>query len=109
MINCVYGKTMQNVWKAIKVRLVNNETTHITHKIFGKNYTAIHDIKQFCRLTNQLIWIYCSRIKQMDDVWLPLVFNKKQFDTDLLFTDTENLTYQIKSEDVYEKNFKHKH
>ena len=77
MINCVYGKTMENLRKGIKVRLVNNETdflkytsrpTHITHKIFGKNYAAIHDIKQFYRLTNQLIWIYCSRIKQMDDV-----------------------------------------
>ena len=77
MINCVYGKTMENLRKGIKVRLVNNETdflkytsrpTHITHKIFGKNYAAIHDIKQFYCLTNQLIWIYCSRIKQMDDV-----------------------------------------
>ena len=28
-------------------------------------------------------------------------FNKKNFDAELLFTDTESLTYEIKSEDVY--------
>ena len=33
---------------------------------------------------------------------------KKRFDSELLFTDTDNLTYEIKSEDVYEKFFKHK-
>ena len=53
MINSVYGKTMQNLRKRINVRLVNNETdflkytstpTHISYKIFGKNYAAIHEI-----------------------------------------------------------------
>ena len=32
---------------------------------------------------------------------------KKHFDAELLFTDTDSLTYQIKSEDIYEKIFKH--
>ena len=36
-------------------------------------------------------------------------FIKKQFDTELLFTDTKSLTYEIKSEDVYEEFFKPKH
>ena len=36
-------------------------------------------------------------------------FIKKHFDAELLFTDTDSLTYEIKSEDVYEKFFKHKH
>ena len=36
-------------------------------------------------------------------------FIKKNFDTELLFTDTDNLTDEIKSEDVYEELFKHKH
>ena len=34
---------------------------------------------------------------------------KKHFDVELLFTDTDSLTYEIKSEDVYEERFKHKH
>ena len=45
------GKTMENLRKRINVRLVNNEKdffskpTHITHKVFDKNYAAIHEIK----------------------------------------------------------------
>ena len=34
---------------------------------------------------------------------------KKHFDDELLLTDTDSLTSEIKSEDVYEEFFKHKH
>ena len=33
----------------------------------------------------------------------------KKIDAELLFTDTESLTYEIKSEDVYEEFFKQNH
>ena len=36
-------------------------------------------------------------------------FFKKCFDAELLFTDTHSLTYEIRSEDVYEEFFKQKH
>ena len=36
-------------------------------------------------------------------------FIPKKFDNELLFTDTDSLTYEIKSEDVYEKPFMHKY
>ena len=54
MISSVYGKATENLRKRMYVRLVNKEKdflkytsrpTHITHKIFGKNYAAIHEIK----------------------------------------------------------------
>ena len=54
MITSVYGKTMENLRKRINVRLVNNRNdflkytsrpTHITHKVFDKNYAAAHEIK----------------------------------------------------------------
>ena len=54
MINSVYGKTMENLRKRIDVRLVNkaehflkytSKPSYITHKIFGKDYAAIHEIK----------------------------------------------------------------
>ena len=35
-------------------------------------------------------------------------FIKRHFDAELLFTDTDSLTYEIKSEDVYEEFFKYK-
>ena len=34
---------------------------------------------------------------------------KKKFDADLQFTDTNSLTYEIKSKDVFEEFFKYKH
>ena len=54
MINSVYGKTMENLRKRINVRLINNaedffkytsKPKYITHKIFGKDYAAILEIK----------------------------------------------------------------
>ena len=36
-------------------------------------------------------------------------FIKKNFDSELLFTVTDSLTYEIKSKSVYEKIFKWKH
>ena len=36
-------------------------------------------------------------------------FIKKKFDAELLFTDTDSLTYEIKSENFYEEFFKYKH
>ena len=54
MISSVYQETMGNLRKRINVRLVNNakdflkytsKPTYITHKIFGKEYAAIHEIK----------------------------------------------------------------
>ena len=35
-------------------------------------------------------------------------FIEKKFDTELLFTDTDNFTCDVKSEDVYKKIFKYK-
>ena len=55
MINSAYHKTMENLQKRINVRLVNNEKdflkytgrpTHITYKIFDKNFAAIHEKKK---------------------------------------------------------------
>ena len=63
MINSVYGKTMENLRKRINVRIINNEKdflkytsrpTHITHKIFDKNYAAIHEIKPVLTLNKPI-------------------------------------------------------
>ena len=63
MINSVYGKTMEKLPKRINVRLVNNKKdflkytsrpTHITHIIFGKIFTAIHEIKPVLKLNKPI-------------------------------------------------------
>ena len=119
MINSVYGKTMENLRKRINVRLVNNEKdflkytsrpTHITHKRFGKNYAAIHEIKPVLILKKPIYVGFTvldlSKLKMHD---FHYNFIKNNFDDELLFTDTDSLTYKIKSENVYEEYFKWKY
>ena len=118
MINIVYGKTMENLQKRMNVRLVNNEKdflkytskpTHVTHKIFGKNYAAIQEIKPTLML-NKPIYVRFTVLELSK--WLMYGFHynfiKQHFDAELLFTDTDSLTHEIKSEDIYEEFFKHK-
>ena len=106
MINSVHGKTMENLRKRINVRLVNNEKdflkytsrpSHITLKIFGKNVAAIHKIKPVLKLNKP---IYVGFIVLELSKWLMYDFRcnviKKHFDVELLFTDTDSLTYEIK-------------
>ena len=113
------AKEWKNLRKRINVRLINNEKdflkytsrpTHIIHKIFGKNYAAIHEIKPVLTLKKP---IYVGFTVLELSKWLMYDFHysfiKKHFDAELLFTDTDSLTYEIKSEDVYEEFFKHKH
>ena len=110
---------MGSLRKRINVRQVNNETgflkytnrpTHITHKIFGKNHAAIHEIKPVLTL-NKPIYVGFTVLELSK--WLIYDFHynfiKKQIDAELLFTDIDSLTYEIKSEGVYEKLFKGKH
>ena len=119
MINSVYGKTMENVRKRISSKIVKNEEyflkhiskpTFISKKIFDKNYAAIHEIKPILALNKP---IYVGFTVPELSKWLMYDFyqnfTKKHFDAKLLFTDTGSLTYEIKSEDVYEEFFKHKH
>ena len=84
--------------------------THVTHKIFDKNFAAIHKIKPTLMLNKP---IYVGFTVSESSKWLMYDFHynfiKKHFDTELLFTGTDSLIYQIKSKDVYKKFFKHKH
>ena len=101
------------------MRLVNNEKdflkytsrpTYITHKIFGKDYAAIHEIKPVLML-NKPIYVGFTVLELSK--WLMYDFHynfiKKHLDAELLFTDTDSPTYEIKSEDVYVEFFKRKH
>ena len=119
MINNIYGKTMENVRKRINIRLVNNKKdflkytsrpTHIPDKVFDKNYACIYKIKPVLA-RNKPIYVGFTVLEL--NKWLMYDFHsnfiKKHFDPELLFTDTDSLTYEIKSEDVCKELFKHKH
>ena len=115
MINSVYGKTMEN----LNMRLVanqkdflkyTNKPTHINHKIFGKNYAAIPETKPALTLKKS-IYVGFTVLELSKLLMYDFHYNfvKKHFDAELLFTDTDSLAYEIKSENVYEEFFEHKH
>ena len=110
---------MEHLRKRINVGLVNNEKdflkytsrpTYITHKVFDKSYAAIHEIKPVLTL-NKPIYVGFTVLELSK--WLMYEFHynfiRKHFDAELLFTDTNSLTYEIKSDDVYEEFFERKH
>ena len=119
IIGSVCGTIMEHLRKRINVGLVNNEKdflkytsrpTYITHKVFDKSYAAIHEIKPVLTL-NKPIYVGFTVLELSK--WLMYEFHynfiKKHFDAELLFTDTNSLTYEIKSDDVYEEFFERKH
>ena len=102
---------MENLRKRINVRLVNNaedflkyvsKPTYITHKIFGKDYAAIHEIKPVLIL-NKLIYVGFTVLDLSEWKMYDIHYNfiQKSFDAELLFTGTNSPTYEIKSENVY--------
>ena len=118
MINSVYGNTMENLRKRINVRFVNNEKdflkytskpTYVIHKLFDKDYAAIHEIKPVLILSKP-IYVGFTVLEFSKRMMYGFHYNfiKKNFNAELLFTDTDSLTYKIKSENFYEECFKWK-
>ena len=101
MNNSVFGKTMENLRKRINVELINNAQDYvryvsrpnfISQKIFSKDFVAVHKIKPVLTL-NKPIYVGFS-ILDLSKVLM--------YEFQLLFTDTDSLVYEIKTEDVYE-------
>ena len=118
MIISVYSKTMEKLRKRISVRIVNNEKAYlkytgkpnfISRKILGKNFAAIHEIEPVLTL-NRPVYVGFTVLKLSKWLMHDLHYNfiEKHFDAELLFTDTNSLVYEIKSENIYEELFKHK-
>ena len=104
LINCVYGKSMENIRKRINVKLVNDSKEYIScvtkpnfisQKIFDKNFIAVHLMKTVLKLN---ISIYVGFfILELSKLLLykfhyDHVFNS--FDAKLLFTDTHSVVYE---------------
>ena len=118
MINPVYGKTMENLRKRINVRLVSNEKdflkyasrpTYVTHQLFNKDYAVIHEIKPVLVL-NKPIYVGFTVLELSKWMMYDFHYNflKRNFNAKLLFTDTDSLTCEIKSESIFETFFKWK-
>ena len=112
MINSVFGKTMENLRKIICVKLINNakhyvrcasRPSFVSQKIFNKNFVAVHKIKPVLTL-NKPIYVGFSILELSKSLMYEFNYGymKSKFDAKLLFTDTDSLVYEIKTEYVYE-------
>ena len=103
---------MENLRKRICVELINNAKDYVkcvirpsfvSQKIFNKNFVAVHKIKPVLTLSKP-IYIGFSILELSKSLMYEFYFKyiKNKFDAKLLFTETDSLVYEIKTEDVYE-------
>ena len=106
---------MKNLRIRIDLKLVNNEkdylnciseTLYMSHKIFDNNIVAIRQRKLGLKLTKpEYIGMYILVMYQFHYHHIKNIYDNK---SKLLFTDTDTLMYEIKTEDVYEDFSNHK-
>ena len=108
------AKKMENLRKRINARFVNNAKDYkkyvskpspISQKIFSENFVAIHEFKPVLTL-NKPIYVgfsilYLSKLL-MYKFHYNYIKTKHKNCAKLLFTDTDSLVYEIKTNDVYE-------
>ena len=121
MNNSVFGKTMENLRRKVDVRLVTSKhkllklaskPTFVSSKIFNENLVAVHKIKETLTLNKPAYVGMCIL-----DLSKTLMYNfhynyiKKKYGdrSKLLFTDTDSLTYEIQTEDVYQDFWNDRH
>jgi len=114
MNNSVFGKTMENIRKRVDVRLVTDDKkllkmaskpTFVCSKIFNENLVAVHKIKETITLNRPAYVGMCILDLSktlMYDFHYNYIKQKYGEKAKLLFTDTDSLTYEIESEDVYQ-------
>ena len=113
MNNSVFGKTMENIRKRLDVRLVTDDKkllkmaskpTYVSSKIFNENLVAVHKIKETLTLNRPAYVGMCILDLSktlMYDFHYNYIKEKYGNKAKLLFTDTDSLTYEIETEDVY--------
>ena len=120
MINCIFGKSIENQRKKINVKLINDKKAYlkyvskpifISQKIFYKNFVAVHCLKNQLILNKTIFAGFCIlELSKLLVYEFHYNYVLKTFkDVKLLFTDTDSLVYEIKNGNVYEQSFKDKH
>ena len=111
---------MENLRKRIDVRLVTevnqfikltSKPTFVSSKTFNKNLVAVHKIKETLKL-NRPAYVGMCILDLSKTLMYDFYYNyiKKDYESraKLLFTDTDSLTYEIETEDVYKDLWKRK-
>ncbi len=113
MNNSVFGKTMENVRNRVNVKLITNENdlNKLVKKsnfkrtnIFHENLVAVHMSKPSVKL-NKPIYLGMSILDLSKTLMYQFHYDhvkpKWGKDAELLFTDTDSLCYEVKTEDVF--------
>ena len=116
--NAVYGKTMENMRKRIKIRVVKNakdfikytsRPTCVNWKVFENNLAAIHE-KKISLTLNKPIYVGFTvlEISKWEMYNFHYNFMIRKFNTRLLFTDTDSLYYELREKNPQKKMYKYK-
>ena len=103
--NAVYGKTMENMWKRIKIRVVKNTKDFISYtsrhtcvnwKVFESSLATIHE-KKISLILNKPTYVGFTvlEISKWEMYNFQYNFMIRKFNTKFLFTDTDSLCYEI--------------
>ena len=113
MSNSVFGKTIENLRKRVNVTLINEpekllklcaKPIYVSSKIFNEILVAVHKIKESLILNRPAYVGMCIldiSKTLMYDFHYNYIKEKYGKNAKLLFTDTDSVTYNIKTEDVY--------
>ena len=124
MNNSVFGKTMENLRKRVNIKIVSDpekfkklasRPTYISSKVFSKGtnaeIVAMHMVKEKL-LLNRPIYVGMSILELSKTVMYDFHYNyirsKYGDNAKLLFTDTDSLTYHIKTKDMYKDFWENK-
>ena len=114
MNNSVYGKTMENIRNRVNIKLANNQEkakilasqpNYKHHVIFNQNLSSFH-MKKKKLVFNKPIYCGMAILDLSKTLMYDFHYNymNKKFKKDdhkLLFTDTDSLCYEIKTDDFY--------
>ena len=112
--NAAYGKTMENLRKIIKIRVVKNSQDFIKYtsrptcvnwKAFENDLAAIHE-KKISLTLNKPIYVGFTvlEISKWEMYNFHYNFMIRKFNTKLLFTDTDSLCYELHEKKSIQKN-----
>ena len=110
MNNSVFGKTMENLRKRVdvngceKLMKLTSKPIFVTSKIFNEKLVVFQKIKETLTL-NRPAYVGMCILNLSKTLMYDFHYNyiKKEYNdkAKLLFTDTDSLTYEIETEDVY--------
>ena len=114
MNNSVFGKTMENLRRRVNVKLINNTKTLSRFvarpsfngfRIFSEDLAAVNMKKVNLKL-NKPIYVGFSILEMSKVLMYRFHYEKIKArygeNAKLLFTDTDSLCYEVKTEDIYQ-------